>query len=91
VLQLNRTKLNYWIDVGLAISFFICFITGLIKWPGLIKLIGTSAYRTLHFRNISIIHDWSGLIMGLLVIIHLVLHWKWIVAVTKNIIIKSKK
>jgi hypothetical protein len=82
---MNNLKINYWVDVGLAISFFICFITGLIKWPGLIKIIGTSIYKTLHFRNISLLHDWSGLILGLLVLIHLILHWKWIVAVTKTI------
>ena len=82
---MNKLKLNYWIDVGLAISFFVCFLTGLIKWPGLIKIVGVSAYRTLSFSNISILHDWSGLIMGFLVLIHLALHWSWIVAVTKMI------
>ena len=82
---MNNLKLNYWVDIGLAISFFVCFITGLIKWPGIIKIIGTSAYKILYFRNISPIHDWSGLIMGLLVLVHLALHWNWIVIVTKNI------
>ena len=82
---MNRTMLNYWIDVGLVFSFFICFITGLIKWPDLIKIIGVSAYKALHVRNISMLHDWSGLIMGLLVLIHLALHWRWIVCVTKSI------
>jgi len=82
---MNEAKLNYWVDVGLALSFFICFITGLIKWPGLIKIIGTSTYKILHVKNISLFHDWSGLIMGLLVLIHLVLHWKWIVGMTKKI------
>jgi len=82
---MNKLLLNYWIDVGLAISFFACFITGLIKWPGIVKIIGTSAYQVLHVRNISTLHDFSGLIMGLLVLVHLVLHWKWIVAVTKSI------
>ena len=81
---MNRTILNYWIDVGLSISFFTCFITGLIKWPGLIKLIGTSVYKILYVKNISLLHDWSGLIMGILVLTHLVLHWKWIVSVTKS-------
>jgi len=81
---MNRVKLNYWIDVGLAISFLACFITGLVKWPGLIKIIGVSAYKILHVPNISILHDRSGLIMGALVLIHLALHWKWIVAVTKS-------
>ncbi len=88
---INRTKLNYWIDVGLAISFFTCFYTGLIKWPGLIKVIGVSAYKTLFFDNITIVHYTSGLIMGLLVVIHLALHWKWIVAVTKSFFKKSTK
>jgi len=81
---MNRTKLNYWVDIGLALSFFTCFITGLIKWPGLIKWIGVSAYRTLYFRNISTIHDFGGLIMGLLVLVHLGLHWRWIVVMTKK-------
>ena len=88
---MNRTKLNYWIDVGLAISFFVCFITGLIKLPGLIKVIGVSAYKTIQTSNISMLHDLSGLIMGVLVIIHLALHWKWIVSVTKNIFKKDEE
>ena len=88
---MNKTILiNYWIDIGLAISFFICFITGLIKWPGLINIIGPDAYMFLHIKSISIIHDLSGLIMGILVIIHLVLHWKWIVSVTKKIFSRNK-
>lgn len=86
---MNRTKLNYWIDIGLAISFFICFITGLIKWPGLIKIIGVSAYKVLHVKNISILHDWSGLIMSILVLVHLALHWKWLVCVTKSMFKKG--
>jgi len=88
---MNKTILNYWIDLGLAFSFFICFITGLIKWPGLIKLVGVSTYRTLSFSNISMLHDLSGLIMGLLVLVHLALHWGWIVAVTKRIFKKESR
>jgi len=88
---MNKAKLNYWIDIGLAISFFICFITGLIKWPGLIKIIGVSIYKVLYVKNISVLHDWSGLIMGLLVLIHLALHWKWIVCMTKNMVVRKKK
>ena len=89
---MNKTILiNYWIDVGLAISFFICFITGLIKFPGLIRIVGPDVYIFLHVRNISILHDLSGLVMGILVLIHLALHWKWIVSVTKNMFSRNKK
>jgi len=88
---MNRAKLNYFIDIGLALSFFIVFFTGLIKWPGLIKIIGVSAYKFLRFSNISTLHDYSGLIMGLLVLVHLALHWNWIVAMTKQIFSRKKK
>jgi len=86
---MNRTKLNYWIDVGLAMSFFACFITGLIKWPGLVKMIGVPAYKALHVSGISLVHDWSGIIMGALIFVHLALQWKWIVAVTKKVFGKN--
>ncbi len=89
--MLNKLKINYLIDLGLAASFFVVFITGLIKWPGLIKVIGVDAYKSLHFSNISHLHDWSGLVMGILVLIHLVLHWKWIVSVTKSFFVRKKK
>ncbi len=82
---MNKAKLNYWIDVGLALSFLACFYTGLVKWPGLIAIIGVPAYRMLSFSSISAIHDLSGLIMGILVLFHLALHWKWIVSVSKEV------
>jgi len=81
---MNRAKINYLIDIGLAISFFVCFITGLIKWPGLVKTIDANFYGLLSNRKISMLHDLSGLIMGILVMVHLALHWKWVVAMTKN-------
>ncbi|MCK5449554.1 DUF4405 domain-containing protein [Candidatus Pacearchaeota archaeon] len=86
---MSNLKLNYWVNIGLTISFFICFLTGLVKWPGLITIIGTSAYKVLYFKNISLLHDRSGLIMGLLVLVHLVLNWGWMVGVTKSIFKRS--
>lgn len=81
--MVNRTMLNYWIDVGLFISFILVSVTGIIKWPSL-------ARNLLHWplREISLVHDWSGVVMVVLVVIHLILHWNWIVSVTKNLILK---
>ena len=86
---MNKSKINYWIDLVLALSFIVCFFTGLIKWPGLIKIVGVSAYKTLHIRNISIIHDISGLIMGILIITHFMLHLKWVAEITKSFFRKN--
>lgn len=81
---MERNKLNYWIDVGLAISFILVFLTGVIKVPAWTKSFAW-LYNLIPYKTISFIHDKSGLIMGLLVLVHLILHWKWIVAMTKNI------
>jgi cytochrome b subunit of formate dehydrogenase len=82
---MNKSKLNYWIDFGLAITFLLCFVTGIIKFPILFQYV-----RTLPLKEISFIHDWSGILMSILVFIHLILHWDWIKAMTKQIFSKNK-
>ena len=86
---MNNLKLNYWVDVGLAISFFSSFITGLIKFPEFMKLVGFSN-KNLPMKSISSIHDWSGIILGSFVIMHLILHWRVIILLTKRRMFKTK-
>ncbi len=87
---MERSKLNYLIDIGLAISFLTVFIMGIIKWPGLLNKFGVNV-KNLPYKHISLIDDWAGLIMGILVFVHLILHWKWIVVMTKKIFKRERK
>jgi len=87
-MELDRNKLRYIVDIGLAISFLISIITGILKFPGLTGYF-RSVYRLISAYYLSRIHDWSGLVMGIFVLVHLVLNWKWIIAMTKNLIKKS--
>jgi len=80
---MNKNKIYYFIDLGLALSFFVSFITGVIKYPGLLHTLRISL-RSIPMFQISLIHDWGGIIMSILVFTHLVLHWKWIVTMTKK-------
>ena len=34
------------------------------------------------------VHEWFSLALGLVIVVHLVLHWKWIVALTKKFLKK---
>ena len=81
--MVNKAKMNYVIDVALGISFLLVLATGVIKFPGLVQMLGISR-GSLPISQMSTIHDWSGLIMGLLVLVHLILHWRWIVCMTKS-------
>lgn len=33
----------------------------------------------------SSIHNWCGLLLIALILVHIILHWKWILEMTKNI------
>ncbi|MBT6995197.1 DUF4405 domain-containing protein [Candidatus Woesearchaeota archaeon] len=86
---MDKTKLNYWIDVGLLISFLGAGITGIIKLKAIATQLGLEWGDPL-MKTLSTIHDWSGIVMVLLVLVHLILHWDWIVCETKNIFSKKE-
>lgn len=80
-------KLKYIIDVGMLISFLACFITGIIKYPGLLLFFGIKPI-SLPLYQISLIHDRSGVLLGLFVLAHLIFNFGWMVSVTKKILKK---
>jgi hypothetical protein len=79
-----RAQLKYIVDVGLAVSFILCFVTGVVKFPGFVRAIGAT-HRVLPMRDLTLIHDWTGVLMGLLVAVHLILNYRWIVTMTRQI------
>jgi hypothetical protein len=79
---MQKAKLNYLIDVLLGISFLIVGITGIIKMPMISSALGLT-YPVLRDSGFNFLHDWSGILMVILVIIHIALHWNWIVGMTK--------
>lgn len=76
-------KVNYFVDLVMGIAFVLVACTGVIKFPGLLRLIGMSKLA-IPWGPISFIHDWSGVVMAVLVLVHLILHWRWIVSMTKS-------
>ena len=85
---MKKVHIKYFVDLALAISFILVFITGIIKFPRLLFKLGINS-RDLPFRTISTIHDYSGILMGIFVLIHIILNWKWITSMTKSIIRKA--
>ena len=81
---MNKAKINYVVDAGLVISLIISFVTGILKWLGLRQFF-KPAYKIMSSHSLKVIHTWSGLILGLLVLIHIILHWKWITCMTKSV------
>lgn len=87
---MEKTKINYLVDVGMAIVFVLTAFTGIIKFRALWVLLGIDQ-KALFFTNIHVIHDWSGILLAVFVLLHLILHFKWIVCMTKSFLKKEKK
>jgi len=92
--NMERHKINYIIDFLMILSFIVTAITALVIFFFLPSGVKQGSYQT--FLGITkatwgFYHDWSGIIFILLVIVHLVLHWKWIVCITKNIFSEKEK
>ncbi|KQC05441.1 MAG: hypothetical protein APR53_07585 [Methanoculleus sp. SDB] len=81
-MQLKTIKFG--IDCGLIVTFVLVFVTGIIKWPGFFANTGLS-HLVLPMNQISLIHDRSGFLFGIIVIIHLLLNAKWLVSTGKGL------
>jgi len=79
-------KTNYYVDVLLLISFLIAGVTGIIFFFNIDpSILGMTRHTMKDW------HSWSGIIMTIIVGIHLILHWKWIVVMTKKTFSFKKK
>lgn len=89
---MTRLKLNYIIDLLAAISFLLVAKSGLIIMfflPEGVRRGGYQEFLGISKKTYISIHDWSGVVFIVLVIIHFILHWKWLVCTTKSFFVKK--
>jgi len=91
--HMNKSKINYIVDFLALVSFAVAALSGLA-----IKFFMPSGVRQGRLQDFlgiqkgvwSKIHDWSGILLIVFVLMHLILHWDWIVCMTKNIFQSDK-
>ncbi len=81
---MDRKILKWSVDLAMGILFMICFVTGLLKFTLLLRLTGLNGL-VLPSALISDLHDWSGIILGVLVFIHLFLNRGWIISTARQV------
>jgi hypothetical protein len=89
----NEAKLNYLLDMVIGLAFALSGATGIA-----FLLMGSGGYqggRNPDFKTALLglsrgtwddLHTWTSLVMIAGVLVHLVLHWRWIVCVTKKML-----
>jgi hypothetical protein len=76
---------KYLVDVGLGISFFLCFTTGILKLPGFVRFFHRASIE-FPLDQASLLHDASGVILGIFALVHLALNRRWLVRVTRKLL-----
>ena len=82
---MSKKLTMYVVDVGLILTFLAVTITGIIKFRSFWSLFGMKlTFADATWGILRTIHDWSGITMAILVLVHLILNWSWIVETTKE-------
>ena len=76
---MKRMWINYLLDVLLFITAVVLGISALLVWVVLPK-----GYNPQWLLWIAI-HKWSGFALFVEALLHIALHWKWLIAMTRRI------
>jgi hypothetical protein len=90
---MNKTQLNYWLDIVIGLGFVLAFISGIA-----FLFMGSGGYQggradlsQAFFLGIAretwrTLHTFSSLLMSTGVGLHLIFHLNWIACVTKRML-----
>jgi len=85
----KRLNYNIVLDAVIGISFLICAISGVYFMY--FAQSGPSSEVILFSKTTwDLLHTWSGVLMTITAILHIVLHWNWITNITRKIFSKSQ-
>lgn len=94
----HRARVNYWVDVVIAVGFLLAVASGIVLY--LVPSGGYQGGRNPYYgREILLLghdvwkdlHLWGGLSMTGGVLVHLVLHWNWMVCMTRNLLRRTRR
>lgn len=75
---MRKATRHYLIDVTLIVLTLILWISSFLLWVVFPR--GYFAAREIWVT----VHKWSGLALSIMVVIHLVVHWKWLWQMTRR-------
>lgn len=87
----NRGRFNLWINIFVAIGFSVTAISGLyfLFSPGSRNT--PDPLFIFPRQTWDALHTWGAVVLILAAVIHFVIHWNWVVKVTRNLLSKPAR
>jgi hypothetical protein len=94
---MRRAALLYWIAVAALLALLLEAASGFILWIALPRGDGfrfrgagsRAAHESFGFTRETWldIHDWAGIALIVILLVHLLLHWRWVLSVTRRVLL----
>jgi len=81
---MNKARVNYWVDVATGLALVISAVSGIVLLlpsslaDGQLRMLGVS------YQAWNQLHTWSSLLMVAGALVHVALHWQWVVSMTRK-------
>lgn len=84
---MKKTVLNYWVDVTIGAAMLVCAATGLVRLFPAAATVTDSGVTILGVSTAfwAAVHDWSGVAVAAGVVLHTLLHLRWLTHMTKKL------
>jgi cytochrome b subunit of formate dehydrogenase len=87
---MSEARRNYWVDAVIGIAFLVVALSALVflvptSWIDF-SASTTPTILGVDFGVWQTLHKWAGIVMLIGVVVHQLLHWKWIVKMTKKVL-----
>ena len=85
-----RLIYNILLDLGIALGFLVCAVSGVVFM--FFSVSGPDgAMPILSKFTWDMLHTWSGIVMSIAAVLHILLHWKWIVNISGKMLARRPK
>ncbi len=91
-MKLRKAHLNLFLDAIIGLAFIVEAVSGFVLWL-VLPHGGFQGGRNPAFARTFLLsrgdwltlHDWGALVMTAGVLLHIVLHWRWIVCIVRDL------
>lgn len=86
-----KPKINYVVDVIMAVFFLITAVSGLVLFYYYKFDVSGPTILGVPRETWSFMHNWGGIILIALILLHFIFHWKWLSSMTGSMFGKKEE